>query len=323
MANSQDPHRPFAGSEAELNAFGKHLAVSRTIKPSEVQIPTVLSDLPDVRKELGQYYTSSHRCDETVGEVLRALRESGLEDNTVVMFLSDNGISEPFAKTNCYMNSTTTPWIVRWPGQAKTGNIDHTHFISGIDFMPTILEIAGLPQVKGMDGKSFMPLLKGKPQAGRGHVLTTLHATSGRNEYPMRCLRTTHYSYLFNAWADGKRVFRNEPQGGLAFQAMQASTDLKIAERVKFFLYRTPEELYDLDADPNELHNLAKDPKHQQTLKQMRAQLLEEMVKTQDLLREHLQAWVKDGKLTWQPSPAQPRRPRAGAGRQRQPAAEE
>ena len=111
---------------------------------------------------MAQYYSSAHRCDETVGEVLRALKESGLEDSTLVMFLSDNGISMPFAKSNCYLTSTRTPWLVRWPGKVKPGVVDTEHFISGIDFMPTILEAAGLPAPAGMDGRSFLPLLTGR-----------------------------------------------------------------------------------------------------------------------------------------------------------------
>src|SRR6185369_8300473 len=118
---SQDPHRPFAGSDAEKarnvgeedgaaprqrprrprGEQGTFPGVSRTYKPDEITVPGFLPDLPEVRKELAQYYTSAHRCDETVGAILRALDEAGLKDNTLVMFLSDNGISEPPAKSNC------------------------------------------------------------------------------------------------------------------------------------------------------------------------------------------------------------------------------
>src|SRR5206468_10648753 len=83
MANSQDPHRPFAGSDAEKRQ-GKFPGASRYYKPDEITVPGFLPDLPDVRKELAQYYTSAHRCDETVGQILRALKESGFEENTLV-----------------------------------------------------------------------------------------------------------------------------------------------------------------------------------------------------------------------------------------------
>src|SRR5262249_35448378 len=138
---------------------GGYPAPSRIYKPEEILIPGFLPDLADVRKEMSQYYSSAHRCDETVGQVLRALKESGLEENTLVMFLSDNGISMPFAKSNCYLTSTRTPWIVRWPGKVKAGVVEDQHMISGIDYMPTILETLGLAAPAGMDGRSFLPLL--------------------------------------------------------------------------------------------------------------------------------------------------------------------
>ncbi len=59
------------------------------------------------------------------------------------MFLSDNGISMPFAKSNCYLTSADTPWLVRWPGQIKPGLVNTNDSILGIDFMPTILQAAG------------------------------------------------------------------------------------------------------------------------------------------------------------------------------------
>ena len=217
MANSHDPHRPFYGSlqerqvcERVWSKHGVHLedipAPSRIYDSHDVQVPGFLPDIPGVRKEVAQYYCSVRRCDDTVGRVLSALHESGQEENTVVMFLSDNGMSFPFAKTNCYLNSTHTPWIVRWPGRVKPGAVNTRDFIEGIDFMPTILDAAGLPTTPGMDGKSFLPLLDGQEQPGRDHVFTVFHKTAGRKSYPMRCLRERRLGYIYNAWADGKTV---------------------------------------------------------------------------------------------------------------------
>ncbi|MHC4206685.1 MAG: sulfatase-like hydrolase/transferase, partial [Planctomycetota bacterium] len=133
MANSHDPHRPFHGSEQEQKKFAKVLkdipAPSRIYKDEEIEVPGFLPDIPDVRKEITQYYSSVRRCDDTVGAVMRALHESGQSGNTLVMFLSDNGMALPFAKTNCYLHSTRTPWIAAWPGRIKSGVVDKQHFI--------------------------------------------------------------------------------------------------------------------------------------------------------------------------------------------------
>ncbi|MFB3829635.1 MAG: sulfatase [Bryobacteraceae bacterium] len=288
MANSQDPHRPFAGSEQELKNFGKHLPYGRKIEPKEAIVPGFLPDIPKVRQEIAEYMTSAHRCDETVGEVLRALAESGMEQDTLVMFLSDNGMALPFAKTNCYLNSTRTPWIVRWPGKTKAGTVNRREFISGIDFTPTVLEAAGLKQIDGVDGRSFLPLLTGGRQQGRERVFTVFHETSGRQRFEMRCVQNGRFGYIYNAWSDGKRAFRNESQNGLTWRAMTeaAATDARIAERVKLFSYRVPEELYDFQADPDGLRNLAGNPKYKTELERLRRTLRENMVRTGDRLAQ-------------------------------------
>lgn len=301
MANSQDPHRPFAGSDAEMNQFGKHYPYTRKYASSEIQVTGFLPDLPDVRTEVAQYFTSAHRCDETVGEVLRALSETGSADNTLVMFLSDNGMSFPYSKTNCYLASTKTPWIARWPGRIKPGKVDAKHFISGIDYMPTIIEAAGLQPVSGMDGKSFLPLLTGSEQKGRDKVFTFFEETSAKIQFPMRCVQNAKYGYIYNAWSDGKTSFRNEAMGSMTWRAMAASSDPKVVARAKYFLYRTPEELYDLQSDPSCLKSLAGDAKHRKTLEDMRKQLLDNMTRTQDPILPALEAYLATGKQTWKP----------------------
>jgi N-sulfoglucosamine sulfohydrolase len=288
MANSHDPHRPFHGSLQEKNALGKAIAdippPSRVYKADEVEVPGFLPDIPDVREEIAQYYSSVRRCDDTVGAVLRALRESGRAENTLIMFLSDNGMALPFSKTNCYLHSTRTPWIAAWAGKIKPGAVDKRHFISGIDFMPTALDAAGLPAPEGMDGFSFLPVLLGQEQSGREEVFTQFHETSARNRYPMRAVQNRRFGYIFNPWSDGKRVFRNESQSGLTFKAMQAAapTDPKIARRVRLFQYRVLEEFYDFENDPDALHNLIGEAKYRKEIERMRSELLEWMKRTGD-----------------------------------------
>jgi N-sulfoglucosamine sulfohydrolase len=314
MANSQDPHRPFAGSDAEnsrnsgeeeegarprraaraAQRQGKFPGASRYYKPDEVTIPPFLPDLPNVRKELAQYYTSAHRCDETVGQILLALRETGFEDNTLVMFLSDNGISEPMAKSNCYLTSTRTPWLVRWPGKIKPGQVDDQHLISGIDFMPTILDALGLKPVDGMDGRSFLPLALGQEQGERDRVVTVYHETSAKRRYEMRCLQDGRFGYIYNGWSDGKTVYQAEPLGGLAFRAMKeaANTDPAVSARVRMVQYRVPEELYDLQNDPGALHNLIDDPQQKDRRDKMRGALLDWMEKKEDPQLEKFRALI-------------------------------
>jgi len=292
MANTHDPHRPFPGSEQERKRVEEGGGTYNppkpdwTVSPNQVPIPGFLPDLPDIRLELSQYYAAVHRADEAVGEVLRALEEEDLAESTLVMFLSDNGMSFPFAKTNCYRFSTHTPLLVRWPGRVEAGAVDKTHFLSGIDFAPTVLEAVGLEPTDRLDGQSFLSILKGEEQPERDFVFTLFHETSAKKEYPMRALHDEVYGYIFNAWANEETVFQNESQNGLTFPAMQeaAKSDEEIAARVKMFQYRTREELYNYEEDPYALKNLIDDPDYADDLRLIRRKMLESLVRNQDPL---------------------------------------
>lgn len=295
MANSNDPHRPFAGSEDEIKRFGSHPKANRTYLPEEIEVPGFLPDIPGVRKELAQYFTSVHRLDDFVGGILSLLEKEGLSENTIVMFLSDNGMAFPFAKTNCYLNSTKTPWIVRWPQKVKSGSVEKNQMISGVDFMATILDACKLPEVQGMDGRSFLPVLEGKKQKNRDKVFTFINTLSSKKPFPMRGLQTKRFGYIYNAWSDGKNFFRNESKAGLTYKAMveAASKNALIKERVDWFDYRGKEEFYDFEKDPDALVNLINDPAYIQEINSMRRQMLANMESTNDFLLDQFKNEIK------------------------------
>lgn len=288
MCNCHDPHRPFYGNDKpewyEQAETPPAVAPSRVFEPDEVTVPGFLPDLPAVRREIAEYFSSVRRCDDVVGRVLEVLQTAGADDNTLVVFLSDNGMALPFAKTNCYLHSTKTPWIVRWPERTASGTVDSQHMICGIDMVPTFLDAAGIPVPDGVDGRSLLPLLCGETCEDRNQVFTQFNQTSARFVYPMRCIQDRRFGYIFNPWSNGTRHFRNESQAGRTMEAMRqaAETDEEIAQRVDLFLHRVPEELYDFQNDPDALYNLADDPDYQPKLKEMRQRLSAAMEATGD-----------------------------------------
>ena len=282
MVNSHDPHRPYQEPE-RLSKGAKE--PSRMYTAEEAAVPGFVADLPKVREEVSCYQNSARRLDDTFGRTMQALRESGREGNTLVMFLSDNGIALPFAKCNVYLASTRTPWMARWPGHIAPGTVDTEHFISGVDYLPTILEAAGIQVPERRDGFSFLPLLAGKAQTGRDRVFTQIDSKAGGESVPMRCVQDSNYGYIFNAWSDGVWWYRNNNEG-MTMLAMEkaAETDAAMAVRVKTYRYRTVEELYDLAHDPDCLVNLVDMPEHRKVLDQMRTTLKHWMQETGDPL---------------------------------------
>ena len=272
MVNAHDPHRPFdnrkpedqrgvaeqTGDKKKKGRRADYPAPSRIYQPDEIVIPGFLPDLPPIREEIAQYYSSVSRADDVVGRVLAELEKVGFAQNTLVMLKSDHGIPVPFAKTNVWRHSTLTPWIVRWPGIVKPGIHETEHVVAGVDFAPTILDVLGLDPMNGMDGRSFLPVLKRKKQKGREFAYTHINTIASGRSYTMRSLQGKRYGLIWNGWHDGETTFKNESMSGLTWKAMAkaAEKDSALAKRVKHYLYRTPFEFYDYEKDPDALSNL-------------------------------------------------------------------
>ena len=296
MANSQDPHRPFVGSKQESNAkkrdkknkshqYGGGFPEAKVaFDPAKIPLPGFLPDLPDIRVELSEYFTSVKRADAITGAVLKALDDAGLRDNTLVMFLSDHGMPLPYAKTNCWHHSTRTPWIVRWPGTIKAGSHDQEHVIGGVDLTPTVLDALGLPALEGADGRSFLPLLEGNEQDGRDIAFAHINTIASKRAYTMRAAITRDFRYIWNGWHNGETSFRNESLSGLSWKAMTsaATANTGIAARVEFYSKRVPEELYQTTRDPDALQNLITEPSQKKRIAGLKEQLRNHMQKTGD-----------------------------------------
>lgn len=282
--NISDPHKPFYAMGKGGQVVKDNNAPSRIYTADQVPIPGFLFDHPNVRTELAHYYSSVRRADDCVAAVMKALRESGAEDDTVIMFLSDHGMPLPFAKTALWNHSTRTPWIVRWPGVTKPGTVDETHMISAVDLLPTLLDIAGIDHPDGFDGRSFLPTIRGESQSGRAAVYKVYNENSGGNRSPMRSVQSKRFGYLFNPWSDGKRTFRTATTGTMTYRAMQelASSNEQIAARLAFFQKGVPEEFYDYENDPDALNNLIDDPKYSDELAKHRAVMRKFMVDSKD-----------------------------------------
>ena len=313
--NCYDPHRPFIGIRGPGDLAGGE-PPSRWIKPDEItSVPGFLEDLPEIRRELAGYYTNVRRLDDALGAVLNVLKEEGFADNTIVMFHGgDHGMSFPFAKSNAYENSSRGALIIRWPGVARPGSVDRDHLVSTLDFAPTLLDAAGLPPLSGIDGRSFLPAVKGQRMAGWDRVFTFYNAAFGNRWLPMRCIRTKDRAYIWNAWSDGKQKYSTENMAGLTWNAMvaAAATSPDIKARTDFNSHRVPEEFYDLSGDPCERRNLIADPERQAEIAAMRGELLTLLRRTGDPLAEAfahrdqpalLQKALRQLKAEYEPAP--------------------
>jgi arylsulfatase A-like enzyme len=257
-----DPHRDY-----EPNV------ISPPHRPEDVRVPPYLPDAPDTRRDLALYYDEITRLDFFVGKVLEELAAQGVADNTVVVFLSDNGRPFPRDKTTVLDSGIRTPLLVRWPARVKPGSVCRS-LVSSVDLAPTFLELAGLKPLPTFQGVSFAKLLTQPTISTRPYVF----AEHNWHDYAAheRAVRDERFKYIRNAYPE---LNRNPPADAVrspTFVEMRRLRDagkLSPAQADVFARPRPAEELYDTQNDPHELNNLASDPKYQRELNRLRAAL--------------------------------------------------
>ena len=201
-----DPHRG-GGKAADLphqpDRFGNREQGYPGVQevkydPKEVVVPDFLPDSPECRAELAQYYQAVSRIDQGIGRLIEHLKKAGKYDNTVLIYISDNGIAFPGAKTTAYEPGINLPCIVRTPWQQKKG-ITCDAMVNWADLTPTILDFAGAtPRDYEFHGRSFKSVLE------REHVegWDTVYASHTFHEitmyYPMRVVRERRFKLIWN-----------------------------------------------------------------------------------------------------------------------------
>lgn len=293
IVNSHDPHRPYYKIDKTRTGAGDE--PSRVYQPDEIPIHPTVPDHPDVRYEQACYFSSVRRFDDVVARVVKVLEERKLTKNTMVVLLSDHGMAVPSAKSNCYAQSTRTPFIVRWDTQIKPGQTDTDHMISTMDILPTILEAANIKNPGGMDGRTIMPLFEGRKQDKRDHIFTQYYMKIGQTNYQMRAVQNKDSIFVFNPWHNGKPVYSSSSMGGSCFATMVqlGMKDPVWAKRADYLLKRVPEEYFDLRKDPHCLNNVIDARDHQEQIATFKTMLAAHMKRSNDPMAEVFDVYTK------------------------------
>ncbi len=261
---SHDPHGPWDRGPKEL------------YDPAKLTIPPYLHDNSVTRKLLAAYYAEITSLDSQVGALMKILADGGQAENTLVMFVSEQGSSFPYGgKWSVYDTGIHSATVVRWPGHVIPGSASDA-LMDYTDVTPTFLGAAGLDPSKidtgcpdangarGFDGRSFMDVLQGKSDTVRDCVFaqhTTVGIIGYKDPYPMRSARDARYKYVRNLMPGNTYeiggIHKGQP---LDSWKEDAKNDPELAKRIDWLYHRPGEELYDLQNDPFETNNLAANP---------------------------------------------------------------
>lgn len=212
--------------------------------PGRLTVPDYLPDTPEVRQDLADFHGSITVADAAVGQLLDVLRESGLADTTWVVFLTDHGPALPRAKSTLYDAGTGIAMIIRAPGSHRARPRVYDELFSGVDLVPTLLELLGVAIPADIDGLSHAQNLLGAHREVRSAVYTT--KTYHDSFDPIRAIRTKEYSYIEN--------YARRPLLDLPWDIEESAPGQAVAPYVND--PRPERELYDLRSDPAELNNL-------------------------------------------------------------------
>jgi len=286
-----DPHRAQQVQQGFANTRPYSGVNERmTYDPATVRVPYHLPDWPEVRTDLADYYESVSRLDSGVGLLMQELKSADKEHDTLIIYVSDNGIPFPGAKTTLYDASIWLPLIVVSPDLQRRGTTNDA-MVSWVDLAPTMLDWAGAkgPASYQLPGRSLLPILGEEHPRGWDEVYAshTLHAIN--MYYPMRAVRTRRYKYILNLAPQLPYPQASDILGSPSWKAIAARKPEKMGQRVlKAYFERPAEELYDLEKDPNELRNVAADSAYSVALKEMQEKMLAFREKTKDL-------WLREG----------------------------
>ena len=257
--------------------------------PAKATVPPYHPDTPEVRQDWAQYYDRITEMDHEVGRILQQLKEDGLADNTIVFYYGDHGSGMPRSKRWLYQSGLRVPLIVHVPErlqsllkQPVTAGSSTDRLVSFVDFMPTVLSLAGQRPAAELQGQAFL----GKYATEDPRYIFGFRDRMDERYDMSRAVRDEDFLYIRN-------FYPQRPQGAyLAYMFETPTTHIwkelfdagKLDSAQSAFWQSKPaEELYDLAADPYQIHNLADKTEHQQTLERLRDANKQWMLQINDL----------------------------------------
>jgi arylsulfatase A-like enzyme len=231
-------------------------------------------------RDWAAYLDAVRSTDRHVGKVIARLEQEGALENTLIVFMTDHGISHARGKQFLYDEGTHVPLVVRGPGIARSAV--RNDLVEHIDVAALSLAAAGIPIPKTMQGRDLLA----KDYKPRDAVFAARDRCDETVER-IRSVRTDRFLYIRNFYPQRPHLqpnaYKDKKSIVQTLRALHAAGKLDpLAEQLLFAPTRPAEELYEWTSDRWQVRNLAADPAHRSTLETLRARLDRWMVETND-----------------------------------------
>lgn len=279
-ANYDDPHRAFTAPEFEPD-------------PRKITVPEGMPDTDLLRKDLAAHIGEINRVDKYIGEVIEELKRRGEYDNTLIIFMGDNGAALLRGKGTLYDYGLHVPLVARYPGLIQPGIVSDI-LVSGSDLALTILDVAGVEPDEEMTGKSYKHAMEGIERENHKYLFAVrgphgqelpgnsadfdLSRTAFNKEYRFI------YNPLFHLPFHPVDFAGEEMWEELVQLHADGKLDEKFSKTYIFTEERPMYEFYDLRNDPYELVDRYGDPAYKDAQQELMSQLHRWMIIYRDVV---------------------------------------
>jgi arylsulfatase len=262
---STNPHAPWTVGDRS------------SIDPDKLLLPPHLVDSKEFREIYRTYLAEVKALDEQVGAVWKMLEETGQLDNTLLIFLGEQGPQFPGGKWTMWNAGVHSSILARYPAKIKAGSISDV-LVQYEDILPTLIEFIGGKPAEAIEGKSFLPALFGKKEECRQWAYGIHNNVPEGSAYPIRSIRDKQYKLIMNLTPEAEYIEKHVMNSKVWTCWMYGDEHAKnMADR---YVHRPAIEFYDTKNDPWEMNNLASDKKYEKKMTEMK-QLLEQWMTEQ------------------------------------------
>ena len=269
MINSHEPHLPWNKGDVSL------------FDPDKITLPPNFVDTRETREAYVRYLAEINYLDGQVGKTLEILEKYGFNENTLVVFASEQGSAFPFSKWTLYEAGVKSALIARMPGIIEPGT-ETDAIVEYTDLLPTFIDLAGGQISDNLDGKSIVPLFMDTNEEIKKYsysIQTTRGVGRGSEYYGIRAIVSDKYRYIWNLTPEAE--FKNNVNNGGKAGGQWYPSWEKEAENNPFaeslivkYKKRPQEELYDVINDKWCMNNLADDSQYEEIKSELRRELL-------------------------------------------------